>query len=96
MVAAIPDIAFTIAGRSTLKGGIMRFYEGNYAYEIERLLDPATQLQTGWRYNVYRVRPLQELLRSGEAATQEEAEKAGRKTLAEVMRTEAKAKEGAA
>jgi hypothetical protein len=74
----------------------MRFYEGDYAYEIERLLDPATQLQTGWRYNVYRIRPVQELLRSGEAATQEEAEKAGKKSLAEVMKTEAKATEGAA
>lgn len=27
----------------------MRFYEGDHAYEVERVLDPATQLYTGWR-----------------------------------------------
>jgi hypothetical protein len=25
----------------------MRFYEGDHAYEVERVLDPATQLYTG-------------------------------------------------
>lgn len=45
----------------------MRFYEGDHAYEVERILDPATQLYSGWRYNLYRVRPGHELLRSGEA-----------------------------
>lgn len=69
----------------------MRFYENDHAYEIERVMDPATQLYTGWRYNVYRIRPNQELLRSGEAATQEEAEKAGRKALAQLIKTERKA-----
>jgi hypothetical protein len=72
----------------------MRFYEGDHAYEIERVLDPATQLQAGWRYNVYRIRPAQELLRSGEASTQEEAEKAGRKAIVELVRTERKATGG--
>ena len=59
----------------------MRIYEGDHAYEVERVLDPATQLYTGWRYKVYRVRPNHELLRSGEAPTQEDAERAGRKEL---------------
>ena len=66
----------------------MRFYEGDHAYEVERVLDPATQLYTGWRYKVYRVRPSNDLLRSGEAPTQEEAEEAGRKALAAVVRQE--------
>jgi len=66
----------------------MRFYEGDHAYEVERVLDPATQLYTGWRYKVYRVRPGHELLRSGDAPTQEEAEKAGRRALAAVIRAE--------
>jgi hypothetical protein len=66
----------------------MRFYEGDHAYEVERVLDPATQLYTGWRYKVYRVRPGHELLRSGEAPTQEEAQEAGRKALAAVIRQE--------
>jgi hypothetical protein len=63
----------------------MRFYEGDHAYEVERVLDPATQLFTGWRYKIYRVRPNHELLRSGEAPTQEEAERAGRKALDAVI-----------
>ena len=68
----------------------MRIYEGDHAYEIERVLDPTTQLFKGWRYNVYRVRPTQQLLRSGETQTQEEAELAGRKALTEVVNTDAK------
>jgi len=70
----------------------MRFYEGDHAYEVERVLDPATQLYTGWRYKIYRVRPNHELLRSGEASTQEEAERAGRKALESVIQAESKGK----
>ena len=66
----------------------MRFYEGDHAYEVERVLDPATQLYRGWRYKVYRVRPSHELLRSGEAPTKEEAEEGGKKALAAVIRQE--------
>ena len=68
----------------------MRIYEGDHAYEIERILDPTTQLYKGWRYNVYRVRPTQQLLRSGEADTQEDAELAGRKALTEILNTDSK------
>jgi hypothetical protein len=70
----------------------MRFYEGDHAYEVERTLDPATQLYTGWRYKVYRIRPNHELLRSGEAPTQREAKKFGRRVLASVIRAESKGK----
>ncbi len=66
----------------------MRIYESDYAWEIERILDPATQLTSGWRYNVYRVRPADELLSSGEAATREDAEKAGLRALGRVIRGE--------
>jgi len=72
----------------------MRIYEGDHAYEIERILDPTTQLFTGWRYNVYRVRPIQQLLRSGETETQEEAEQAGRKALTELVDADRKNTEG--
>ena len=68
----------------------MRIYEGDHAYEIERVLDPTTQLYKGWRYNVYRVRPTHQLLRSGEAETQEDAELAGRKALIEVVNADSK------
>ena len=66
----------------------MRIYEGDYAYEIEPVLDSATKVLRAWRYNIYRVRPLDELLRSGEAATKEAAQEAGKRTLAEVVRKE--------
>jgi len=72
----------------------MRIYEGDHAYEIERILDPTTQLFTGWRYNVYRVRPIQQLLRSGETETQEEAELAGRNALTELVDADRKNTEG--
>lgn len=68
----------------------MRFYENDHAYEVERVMDPATQVYTGWRYNVYRIRPGQQLLRTGEAATQEEAEKAGKRVLAQLVKSEGK------
>ncbi|HZQ24177.1 MAG TPA: hypothetical protein VFA89_15400 [Terriglobales bacterium] len=64
----------------------MRFYEGDFAYEIEKILDPSTQVSKGWRYNIYRVRPTDQLLRSGEAATKEEAEEAGRRALAATVK----------
>lgn len=69
----------------------MRFYEDDHAYEVEPVRDPATQLCTGWRYNVYRIRPDDKLLRSGEAPTQQEAEIAGRKALGSVLKQEADA-----
>ncbi len=66
----------------------MRFYEGDYAYELERVRDTATQLFTGWRYNVYRIRPDNKVIRSGEAQTQEEAENTARKALHSVMKSD--------
>lgn len=66
----------------------MRFYEGDYAYELERVRDAATQLFTGWRYHVYRIRPDNRILRSGEARTREEAETTARKALHSVMKAE--------
>jgi hypothetical protein len=66
----------------------MRIYEGNFAYEIEQVLDPATLVSSGWRYKVYRVRPVDELLRSGEAESKEAATQAGRRELAEIVKSE--------
>lgn len=66
----------------------MRIYEGDYAYEIEQALDPETRVSKGWRVNVYRVRPQDQLLRSGVAATKEEAEQSGKRGIKEVMTEE--------
>lgn len=74
----------------------MRIYEGDFAYEVERVLDPATQVRTGWRYNLYRVRPTDELLRSGEVSTREEAERAGKRALNDLVKADSRTRKGAA
>ena len=74
----------------------MRIYEGDYAYEIEPVVDPATQVSSGWRYKVYRIRPVEQLLRSGDAQTMEAAEESGRHALEEVLRTQPSSREPAA
>jgi hypothetical protein len=65
----------------------MRIYESDHAYEIERVVRPETQLTSGWRYKVYRVRPSEELVSAG-GESREAAEEAGRRALAEVIRGE--------
>jgi hypothetical protein len=65
----------------------MRIYEGNYAYEIEQVLDPATKIGSGWRYNIYRVRPRDELLRSGQAETKDAAKQADRLRVSRLLLT---------
>jgi hypothetical protein len=74
----------------------MRIYEGDYAYEIEPVVDPATQVSSGWRYKIYRIRPLEQLLRSGDAQSKEAAEQLGRRALDEVLKTRSTSREPAA
>jgi hypothetical protein len=64
----------------------VRIHEGDYAYEVERVLDPATQVQVAWRYNIYRVRPTDQLANSGEAESREAAEQAGKEALEEAIK----------
>jgi hypothetical protein len=68
----------------------MRIYEDNYAYEIERVIDPATLVATGWKYNVYRVRPSNQLLQTGTAASREAAEVEGRRAVQHAIQEEQK------
>lgn len=63
----------------------MRIYEDNFAYEIEQILDPATQVSRGWRYKLYRVRPLEQVLHSGQAPNRAAAEEAGKQALADLI-----------
>ena len=63
----------------------MRIYEDNFAYEIEQVLDPATLVAAGWRYNVYRVRPSNELLHSGTTDSREAAEMEGKRAVQRVI-----------
>ena len=66
----------------------MRIYEGDYAYEVEQVLDPSTLIRAGWKYNVYRVRPVNQLLHSGIAGSREEAELQGRHAVQHAIREE--------
>lgn len=62
----------------------MRIYEGDYGYEIEQVL--ATLIRAGWKYNVYRVRPVNQLLHSGKAGSREEAELQGHRAVQHAIR----------
>lgn len=68
----------------------MRIYEGDYAYEIEQVTDPATLIPAGWKYNLYRIRPFNELLQSGAAESREAAEAEGRRAVQQAIRQEQK------
>lgn len=62
----------------------MRIHEGNFAYDLEQLRDPSTQLPLQWKYTIYRLRPVDERVASGEAETRDEAEKKAKATLARI------------
>lgn len=66
----------------------MRIHEGNFAYDLEQLRDPSTQLPRQWKYTIYRLRPVDERVASGDAATKEEAEKKARIALTRIAREE--------
>lgn len=66
----------------------MRIYEGYYAYEVEQVLDPATPIRAGWKYNLYRVRPVNQFLPSSTAGSREEAEREGRRAVQHAIRHE--------
>ena len=59
----------------------MRIHEGNFAYDLEQLRDPMTQVARQWKYTIYRLRPLEERISSGEAPDRSEAEKKARAAL---------------
>ncbi|HEX5435063.1 MAG TPA: hypothetical protein VFY05_12555 [Candidatus Angelobacter sp.] len=64
----------------------MRIHEGDFAYDLEQPPDPLTQLRTKWKFTVYKIRPAEQKLASGEADTREAAEKKARTELARVAR----------
>ncbi len=66
----------------------MRVYEDNFAYEIEQAIDPSTLVPQGWKYNVYRIRPVDHLLHSGTAGSREAAEREGRRAVQHAIRQE--------
>jgi hypothetical protein len=62
----------------------MRIHEGDFAYDLEQPVDPLTQLRSKWRFTLYKVRPAEHKLASGEADTKEAAEKKARNALAKI------------
>lgn len=62
----------------------MRIHDGDFAYDLEQPVDPVTQLRSKWRFTLYKVRPAEHKLSSGEAETREEAEKKARAALAKI------------
>jgi hypothetical protein len=64
----------------------MRIHENGFAYDLEQPRDPQTQLPLKWRYTVYKVRPMEEVLCSGEAETREEAERKARAEIAKIVK----------
>lgn len=50
-------------------------YEGDFAYDLEQPRDPQTQLALNWKFSVYRLRPVEEIVAKGEAPTRAEAER---------------------
>lgn len=65
----------------------MRIHEGDFAYDLEQPVDPLTQLRSKWKFTLYKIRPSEQRLTSGEADTRKEAEKKARTELARVARS---------
>lgn len=64
----------------------MRIHEGNLAYDLEQLRDPLTQLPMQWKYTIYRLRPTDERIATGEAESREAAEKKAKAALTRIER----------
>lgn len=63
----------------------MRIHEGDFAYDLEQPVDPLTQLRSKWKFTIYRVKPAEQKLGSGEAQTQAAAEKKAKAWLAKII-----------
>lgn len=60
----------------------MRIYhEANFAYDLELVRDPQTQLALNWRFTVYRIRPIEEIVARGEAGSRADAEKKAKSAI---------------
>jgi hypothetical protein len=64
----------------------MRIHEGEFAYDLEQPRDPQTQLALNWRFTVYRLRPIEEVVLRGEAASRGEAEKKAKAAVTRLHR----------
>jgi hypothetical protein len=63
-------------------------HDANFAYDLEQPRDPQTQLALNWRFTVYRLRPVEEIVVRGEAETRAEAEKKAKSTISRLLSRE--------
>ena len=63
-------------------------HEANFAYDLELPRDPQTQLALGWKFTVYRLRPIEEIVARGEAETRAEAERKAKTTITRLIHRE--------
>ena len=67
----------------------MRIYhEANFAYDLELFRDPQTQLALNWRFTVYRIRPIEEIVARGEAPTRVDAERKAKSAISRLLSKE--------
>ncbi|HKD14665.1 MAG TPA: hypothetical protein VKE71_08970 [Candidatus Angelobacter sp.] len=60
-------------------------YENNFAYDLEQPRDPQTQLALNWKYTVYELRPVEQVVAGGEASTRAEAERKAKSTITRLI-----------
>ena len=63
-------------------------YKDDYAYDIEQLRDPLTQLAAHWKFTIYKLRPVDQAVSSGEAESREDAEKKAKKAIVKLAEQE--------
>jgi hypothetical protein len=70
----------------------MRIHDkGDYAYDLEQVVDPATQLRNGWSFHVFVLRPIERIIDSGKAESREDAEKQAKRMISRVLQRERRA-----
>jgi hypothetical protein len=70
----------------------MRIHDkGDYAYELEQPVDPATQLRSGWVFRVFHLRPIESVVQTGQADSREEAERQAKRAISKVTQKDKRA-----
>jgi len=57
----------------------------DFAYDLEQLRDPQTQLALNWRFTVYQLRPSEQVVARGEAPTRVDAERKAKSAISRLI-----------
>ena len=63
-------------------------HEADFAYDLEQPRDPQTQLPLNWRFTVYRLRPIEQVVERGEASSRAAAERKAKTSISRLMSEE--------